>query len=101
MKIYSIHDAKAEYFLPPLFAKTDNQAKRQFIGSLGDSFQFRIDYTLFLIGEFDDDTGLITGEVSPALILSGASIPSDMDPNYQQHPNPIEKYTTPNQETQS
>lgn len=80
INIYSIHDNKAEYFLPPLFAKTDSQAQRMFVGSLGESFIYRADFNLFKIGSFNDDTGEIMPENPPLLVLSGLSVPAHMDP---------------------
>ena len=74
MKCYTIHDAAAQYFLPPFFAKTDEQAKRMFAGSLGDTFPHRSDFILFRIGEFDDDDGLFVSQ-EPEKVLAGISIP--------------------------
>lgn len=78
-QIYTIRDAAAQYFLPPFFAKTDAQAKRMFIGSLGESFTHRADFQLFLIGAFDDDNGNIT-PLEPTVVLAGLSIPADLSP---------------------
>lgn len=83
MKIYTVRDTAADYFLPPYFARTDDQAKRMFIGSLGDSFPYRRDFGLFLVGEFDEETGVING-LDPVQVLAGLSIPEKMDPNVTQ-----------------
>lgn len=77
MNCYSIYDASAEYFLPPYFARTDAEAKRMFIGSLGDSFQFRQDFNLFRLASFDQDTGIFTAEPAPIIVIAGATIPDE------------------------
>lgn len=80
MNVYTIHDAAAQYFLPPFFAETDNQAKRMFIGSLGDSFPHRSDFVLFQIGQFNNETGLLKENKQIESILAGASISPHLDP---------------------
>jgi len=79
MKCYSIYDAAAQYYLPPFFAKNDAHAKRMFIQSLGDSFQFRSDFNLICIGTFDDDSGVFEVLNSTA-VLHGQSVSADLDP---------------------
>lgn len=62
-KMYSVYDSKAEAYLPPFFASTKGVALRRFITSVNDpDHQFAIypgDYTLFEIGEYDDQTGQV------------------------------------------
>lgn len=83
MKLYTIRDGSAEFFLPPFCAPNDNVAKRMFIGSLGDSFTFRTDFLLYSIGEFDDQTGLLQSS-DPHMVLAGSSIAQSLDPRIQQ-----------------
>jgi len=85
MNIYSIHDSKASMFLPLFLAHNDGHATRMFIGSLGDSFTYRADYTLHCLGDFDEDTGEITTE--PRMVMSGLSIDAKLDPR----PAPIQQ----------
>lgn len=84
MRIYTVHDAAASFFLPPFTAMNDGQAQRMFIASLGDSFAYRVDFTLFCIGDFSDESGEITPMV-PVAILHGKSIAEALDPR----PRPI------------
>lgn len=79
MNMYTIKDGAADFFITPFFAKTDAQATRMFISSLGDSFPYRRDYTLFKVAIFDDDTGTVTGNV-PSVVLAGHSIDENDDP---------------------
>jgi len=79
MKIYSIRDDAAQFFIQPFFANTDAQATRMFIGSLGDSFPHRADFKLYALGTFDTETGQICGS-GPVLVLAGLSIAVTLDP---------------------
>lgn len=61
--IFSIHDSKAEAYINPFFLPTEGLATRSFGDCVNDpNHQFYLnpaDYTLFAIGEFDSDTGVI------------------------------------------
>lgn len=61
MRIYTIRDSKAEAYLQPFFATTDGVALRYITSALDDpdhEFTKHIeDYILFLIGQFDEETG--------------------------------------------
>ena len=61
--IYSIHDNKAEAYLPPFFLHNKNMAIRSFADCCqdeGHAFnRHPEDYSLWEIGEFDDQTGEI------------------------------------------
>lgn len=63
MKIYTVHDSKAEAFLTPFFSSNNGTALRSFISAARDSDHiFHIhaqDYNLFEIGMFDDVSGAI------------------------------------------
>lgn len=65
IKIFSVYDAKAEAFLQPFFAKATGQAIRSFTSAVNqpdhEFFRHAADYTLFYIGEFDEDTGTVEG----------------------------------------
>jgi hypothetical protein len=63
-KIFSIYDEKAEAFLQPFFFDTVGQAERAIIDCLSDPnhnfARYSSDFTLFMIGEYDESTGVIT-----------------------------------------
>lgn len=63
-QIFSIYDEKAQAYLPPFFLHNIGMATRSFQDCINDDkHQFAQnphDYTLFHIGEFQDDKGLIT-----------------------------------------
>lgn len=62
-KIFTVYDSKAFAFLPPFYAHEKGVAARQFSECANsDQHQFGKhpgDYTLFCIGEFDDQDGLM------------------------------------------
>lgn len=74
MKIFTVHDAKAAYYLPPFFARTNGEAIRTFSQAVNDSShhigQNHSDFTLFEIGEYDEQSGVITAK-TPTPIGNG------------------------------
>lgn len=61
MKFYSIYDKKAKQFSDPVLCVNDDVAKRMMQQTLSKSM-FPEDYDLYQIGEFDIDSGFITGD---------------------------------------
>ena len=61
-KMYSVYDSKAQVWMKPIYMRADGEAIRAFKASIADSnHQFGMnpaDYTMFGIGEFDDDKGI-------------------------------------------
>ena len=66
MKIYSIYDEKAKAYLPPFFLNNDEVAMRAVENCLDTpDHQFAKhpqDYTLYYIGEWDDNSANINSE---------------------------------------
>lgn len=66
LKIYAIYDTKAENFNTPFFMNTNGQAIRAFADLANDTNstinKHPADYRLFLIGDFDTDSGTVTPE---------------------------------------
>lgn len=78
VKMFSIYDSKAVSFLPPWNESTAGTALRKFKDAVvreGTDFnKWPEDYTLFEIGEFDDQTGIVLGydhatEIAKAITL--------------------------------
>lgn len=66
VKCYVIHDVKAAIFLAPFFMANDNLALRAFsdLVTSEEDNQFMkhpSDYTLFCIGDYDDNKGILEG----------------------------------------
>lgn len=62
-QIYTVHDSKAEAFLPPFILHNPGLALRMFGNSINSNehafAKNPSDYTLFCLGEFDDNTAEI------------------------------------------
>lgn len=76
MKMYSIHDSKAEAYLPPIFMRTAGEAIRTFEQTCKDPnsqfSKFPADFTLVELGEFDELSAHIATHDKPR-ILANAS----------------------------
>ncbi len=75
LKIFSVFDGKALAYIPPFFLPLTAVAVRTFADLVNDpKHQFSKhaeDYTLFELGEFDDNTGVITPAIAPIVIHNG------------------------------
>lgn len=63
-RIYAIYDSKAVQFAPPFFVNNDEVAKRTLCHTFLNVGRcpltdYPADFTLFALGEFDEDTGEI------------------------------------------
>lgn len=63
-KVFTVYDEKSEAYLQPFFLDTIGQATRAITDCVNDvnhAFcRHSADYTLFLLGEYDDATGCFT-----------------------------------------
>jgi hypothetical protein len=82
--MYAIHDASAEAFLPPFTLPKDAMAQRAFSDCVNaDDHQFSRapdDYTLFKLGTFDNEHGLIQPLDAPLSLGNGVNFKAVMDP---------------------
>ncbi len=73
-KIFTIRDSKAEAYMLPFFAPTKGVAMRQVSSAVNtkehDLGKFTLDYALFEIGTFCDQSGLLIPEDAPTLVCS-------------------------------
>lgn len=76
-KLFTVHDSKAEAYLPPFMARTNGEATRMFEASCKNEksqfFSNPSDFTLVQLGEFDERTGLITSLDKPLIIENASS----------------------------
>ncbi len=82
LRVFSVFDVKAGAYLPPFFMPEQGQAIRVFSDAINGSEAFAKhpeDYSLFLIGDFDDNSGEIS-PCSPALVGTGLSFVCDVSP---------------------
>lgn len=63
-EIFAVHDSAADAFAQPMFFKNTATSLRAFAAACRDEntdlHQHPSDYTLFKIGEFDEDSGKLT-----------------------------------------
>lgn len=61
--MYSVYDAVSLNFHIPFYMRSNNEALRAFQTALGDptheASKHAQDYSLYLVGSFDDDNGLV------------------------------------------
>lgn len=75
LKIYSVFDSAAGAFLQPFFAPTDGLAIRSFMDALNDNAnalsKHAADYTLYLLGEFNDADASFSPPQEPVKLMTG------------------------------
>lgn len=83
IKIFAVFDTKAQAFNSPFFVSNEGMAIRGFTDAVNDKNnsigQHPEDYTLFRIGDYNDENGAITPE-SPATL--GIGVEYLRQPNY-------------------
>lgn len=76
MKIFSVHDSKAEAYLPPIYFKTAGEAIRAFESSCAESssnfYKYPADFTLVELGEFDELSASIATHQKPKILANAA-----------------------------
>lgn len=74
LKVFSVYDKAAGAFLQPFFAPTSGLAIRSVADAVSDTaHQFNRhagDYTLFILGEFNDADGSFSRMVEPEKIIT-------------------------------
>lgn len=84
MKIFSVYDSKASAYIQPFFATTDAVAIRMFEEAISDpNHQFNKwagDYTLFSLGEWDENTGSIFAFDTPYNLGTALTFKSQRQP---------------------
>lgn len=75
-KIFTVHDSKAEAYLPPFYMKTTGEALRAFETTTKDSSsqfnKYPKDYTLVELGTYNEENAEIITHQKP-LIIENAS----------------------------
>lgn len=78
MKLYSIFDRVAQLHLPPFVAPNDETAKRRLRGAVngGDKnlTEHHVDYDMFVLASFDENTGLIVGVQPISHVCTASSL---------------------------
>lgn len=76
LKVYSIHDSAVQSFLTPHFARTHGEAERNFKVNVRDKENGHLhtspeNFTLFHIGDYDDQTGEMKPLAAPMSVITG------------------------------
>lgn len=78
LNVYSVFDAKLAAYNVPFFARTDADANRSFgdlcIDARSRVAQHREDYSLYRLGQFDDETGLLVPSTPVCLMTASAIV---------------------------
>jgi len=81
MLFFSVFDAAVHAYLPPFSSRTKMEAIRSFKDAVQDTnhqfFKHYTDYSMFLVGEFDDADGLFKSPVAPERIISATELVDD------------------------
>jgi len=76
MKIFSVHDSKAEAYLPPIYFKSAGEAIRSFETACSDIqsnfHKYPADFTLVELGEFDELSASIATHTKPRILSNAA-----------------------------
>lgn len=74
----AVFDSKVGAYSPPFFVKTKGEAIRSFTDACADdNLPFKKhpgDYRLFLLGEFDDNSGLLTAVGNPVPLIGADEV---------------------------
>lgn len=78
LRVYTTHDASIDAYHQPFFARTDVECERMFRESMkrdqaSNLFYYPEDFSVYIIGEFDDETGRIVG-CEPVCVINGAQM---------------------------
>jgi hypothetical protein len=78
LKVFTIRDDKLEQYNQPFFVPTIGAAERDFTDHANNNdsplFKHPEDYTLFLLGEYDQETGKIEQEPTPKPLMKAIEV---------------------------
>lgn len=84
-KVYSIHDEKAQAYLPPFYFEHHGQALRAFESSLKDKqsniAMYPQDYKIYYLGDFDKSSGKFTSLNEPQFLNNATDFLKGEDNN--------------------
>lgn len=75
-RLYSIHDSAVKIYLPPMAFRTHGEAERDFVSKVnnpdfGHLHKSPGNFTLFHVGTWDDESGVMTRAEHHEQILTG------------------------------
>lgn len=79
MMSFAVRDTAVGAFLPPLFARSKGEALRMFASAVADTshqfHKFKKDYALFVIGQWDDASGMFE-PMTPVQVITALELDS-------------------------
>lgn len=85
LKVYTVYDSKAECYMQPFFMMNKGTALRAWQNTVNDqSTEFNRhpeDYTLFEIGEFDQEKGIVIPHEAKISLGTALEFKKEMPPN--------------------
>lgn len=83
IKVFAVFDLKAGAYMMPFTMPATGQALRAFSDSVNDPktgfYRHPGDYELFLIGEFDEISGQLSGKVNPEYLVRALDVKEEVD----------------------
>lgn len=78
LKVFSVRDMKAQIWNTPFFQKTTGEAERSFQSLANDQqtmvAKYPEDYSLYMLGEWDDDLGVLIPLDAPIHMLTATAV---------------------------
>lgn len=75
LNVYAVLDLKVGHYQTPFYQHTHGAALRMFADAASDQtttiYRHPEDFTLFHLGEYDDDTGTFTNRTKPEALANG------------------------------
>lgn len=84
LEVYTVYDNAVGAFLRPFFVRSRGEAIRSFTDAVNDPKSeigsHREDFTLFMIGYYDDNAGLVSSIATPDRVISALECADPDDP---------------------
>ena len=79
VQLYAVRDKKTETFMTPVFQQTKGAAIRSFTDAMQSKEQNNLnqhpeDYSLYEVGKWDDQKGVIISQAEPEQLITGLDI---------------------------
>lgn len=77
LKVFSVFDSKLQVWMNPMVMQHTGQAERMWMEIVNDGqslpSKHPSDFALYQVGEFDDNSGMLTALAAPTQVMTGTS----------------------------
>lgn len=84
MKVFAVYDSRVSAFMQPSFLRSSGEAERMFVDIVNDGqsiiSKHPADYTLFELGEYDDQNGKLMPHAAPVSVINALQLKSAPEP---------------------